>query len=94
MTDSREKSREPLGAQTTERRSPGSINPTDRRLAESPLSPNELDRTDESKKAADMTRAGERELNEAQPGPDCPGETPQSPAPCAPDGRSADRYAG
>lgn len=57
---------------------------------------NELDQTDESLKAEDITRAG----NTGQAGgpkakKDCPGETPQKiDSPCAPDGKSADRYAG
>ena len=36
---------------------PGSV---DDRLRRSPLSPNELDATDESQKAADVTRAGQQ----------------------------------
>ena len=68
-----------------------SVAPVDRRLAESGLSPNELDQTDESQKAADITRAGEEQSRADR---DCPGEAPQSSSPCAPDGKSADRYAG
>lgn len=82
------------GNRTTEPRGPGSKNPTDNRLDMSPLSPNALDQTDESQKAADITHAGEGMTREPQKGTDCAGESPQSPAPCAPDGRSADRYAG
>ena len=85
---------ESAGKQTTEPRAQQAMNPADRRLDESPLTPNELDQTDESEKAADITRAGERTAREAQKGQDCPGESPQAPAPCAPDGKSADRYAG
>ena len=68
--------------------------PVDRRMAESDLTPNELDQTDESQKASDITHSGEGIVRDAQLGPDCPGETPQSSTPCAPDGKSADRYAG
>ena len=85
---------ESAGKQATEPRAEHSMNPADRRLDESPLSPNELDQTDESEKAADITRAGKRTVRETQKGQDCPGESPQASAPCAPDGKSADRYAG
>ena len=56
--------------------------------------PNQLDRTDESLKAADITRAGEELAETKSSDPDCIGETPQSVAPCAPDGRNAERYSG
>ena len=56
--------------------------------------PNQLDRTDESMKAADITRAGEATARTKSSDPDCTGETPQSIAPCAPDGRNAERYSG
>ena len=85
---------EQLGNLTTEPRGQGPKSPADSRLDNSPLSPNELDQTDESQKAADITRAGEGMVREVQKSADCPGEFPQSPAPCAPDGKSADRYAG
>ena len=94
ITDRGDRNAEPRGAKATEPRSADAESPADHRLNESPLSPNELDQTDESEKAADITRAGEEQTRKAEPGPDCPGEAAQSPAPCAPDGRSADRYAG
>ena len=79
---------------TTERPSPSHMSPVDRQLDESPLTPNELDQTDEARKAADITRAGSRTTRGVPPAAGSPGESPQSPASCAPDGKSADRYAG
>ena len=58
------------------------------------LTPNELDQSDEALKAADITRASEEAARAEAVDAECAGETPQSPDPCAPDGRSADRYAG
>ena len=58
------------------------------------LTPNELDQSDEALKAADMTYAGEAAAGARAGAPECAGETPQSVEPCAPDGRSAERYAG
>lgn len=58
------------------------------------LTPNQIDCTDESLKAADIARAGEELAPTKSSDPDCPGETPQSIAPCAPDGRNAERYSG
>lgn len=56
---------------------------------------NELDRTDESLKAEDITRAGNANPKVKKAQKDCQGETPQRmDSPCAPDGKSADRYAG
>lgn len=56
--------------------------------------PNELDQTDESRNAADITAAGEGLARRKDADPDCPGESPTGSSPFAPDGRRADRYAG
>ena len=82
------------GGDGVARLSSGPLSSVDRRLKESDLSPNELDQTDESQKAGDITRAGEGLVPGAGLGPDCDGETPQAETPCAPDGRSDERYAG
>jgi hypothetical protein len=61
----------------------GGLSDADKKMLESGRSPNELDQTDESLKAADITAAGEAK---AQAG--------ATAAPKGPDGKTAERYAG
>jgi hypothetical protein len=56
---------------------------------ESARSPNELDQTDESQNAADITRAGQAKASKRRP--DAPDDRTAS---RAPDGKTSERYAG
>jgi hypothetical protein len=59
-----------------------------------PHNPDQLDPSSNAGGAAGLRRPDERMEEEREAGQECAGETPQSTSPCAPDGRSADRYAG
>jgi hypothetical protein len=56
--------------------------------------PGQPDQAHEARNEADVTPAGEVPGQRKDADPDCPGESPMGSPPCAPDGRSADRYAG